>query len=63
MESLEESCRLCFNKPGTKDVTEYPDILKAIKHLYNIEVSLFQTIVKLRKPFAIAHTFIAYVII
>lgn len=50
-------------RPGTKDVTECPDILEGIKHLYNIEVSLLQTIVKLRNTFSIAHTFIACVII
>lgn len=34
-----ETCRLCFQAPGTMDVFKEPKYLTAIKNLYNIDVS------------------------
>lgn len=38
MNDLYKSCRLCFVATGVKEVTSSPELLKAIRDLYDVEV-------------------------
>lgn len=38
MNDLYRSCRLCFVATGVKEVTSSPELLKAIRDLYDVEV-------------------------